>query len=89
MITDNMYKTAIDKHNKVIKSTQKHVNRRTQILLFDFDIYTQKGLDFKQSLFYVYIDSLPDYCSHRYCDFSEKCTPICIKHLDLCVLTSV
>lgn len=87
IITDNMYKNALDRWNKVLKSTQKHVNPRTQILLLDFDAYS-KDMNIQNSLYYIHIDSLPDYASNRISDF-ETHPPICIKHLDLCVLTSV
>lgn len=87
MITDNMYKLCMDKYSKVLLSTHKLLNPRNQILLIDFDMYS-KTMDFRNSVFYLHIDSLPDYCSNRLADF--KCeTPVCIKHLDLFVLTSV
>ena len=87
-LSDNMYKQAIDDHRKVIISTMNAISKnqpkRNTMLLFDFDVYS-KGVSFENSLFLVYIDSLPDYCSSRY-HLYESC--ICIKHLDLFVLTS-
>jgi hypothetical protein len=87
VITDNMYMNFIWKHNDLLRSTQKTLNR-SQILLIDFDAYSV-NVDghMLNSLFYVYKDALPDYCSNRLCEFEDNV--ICIKHLDLCVLTSV
>jgi hypothetical protein len=87
VITDNMYKSVVYRHNAKLKSTQMLINNRTQILLLDFDVYTKSNFDLRQSLFYIYIDSLPSYCMNRISEFEVP--PICIKHLDLCVLTSV
>jgi len=87
ILSDNQYKTAIDKNCKIIRSTHRTLNSRNQILLFDFDCYA-KCRDFRNSLFYIYIDSLPDYCASRFPELKQE-VPVCIKHLDSCVLTSV
>ena len=87
IITDNMYKKCIDRHNKVLISTHNMLNSRNQLLLIDFDLYS-KTMDFRNSIFYLHIDSLPDYCSNRLKEFKDE-IPVCIKHLDLFVLTSV
>ena len=87
IITDNMYKSCVDGNNKILRSSHKMLNPRNQILLIDFDSYT-KTMDFRNSIFYLHIDSLPDYCSNRLAEFKSE-VPVCIKHLDLFVLTSV
>ena len=87
MITDNMYKVCMDRYQKILRSTHKMLNPRNQILLIDFDVYS-KTMEFKNSIFYLHIDSLPGYCSSRLSDFKYE-VPVCIKHLDLFVLTSV
>ena len=85
-ITDNMYMNLIHKHSRLLLSTQKRL-QRSQILLLDFDVYLKnRSSQINHCLFYVYKDSLPDYCSNRLHEFTS---PVCIKHLDLCVLTSV
>merc|ERR1711966_548799 len=84
-ITDNMYMNLIHKHSRLLLSTQKRL-QRSQILLLDFDVYLKnRSSQINHCLFYVYKDSLPDYCSNRLHEFTS---PVCIKHLDLCVLTS-
>jgi hypothetical protein len=87
VITNNIYLDAINKHRNVILSTQETLSRG-KIVLLDFDVYSKSVHDqLIHSLFYVYKDNLPAYCSNRLKEFTHE--PICIKHLDLCVLTSV
>jgi len=87
VLTDNIYQTLIDKYREEIIETGKIVNKRSQILFFDFDLYSKKT-SFQNSLFYIYLDSLPDYCTSKLTNENDE-IPICIKHLDLCVLTFV
>lgn len=86
VITNNMYLDVLNQHKDLIKSTQKTLCHN-QILLLDYDIYAKLKGEIGNSLYYIYKDSLPDYCSNRLQDFLT--TPVCLKHLDLCVLTSV
>ena len=46
-----------------------------------------KAQNLRDSIFYIYIDSLPITCTNRLKNFKEK--PIAIKHQDLYVLVSV
>jgi hypothetical protein len=87
IITDNMYKNAIDKCNEYINSCIRSINNRTQVVVFDFDVYVSSN-DIYKSVFYTYIDNLPPYCSKRLNDLIG-CAVICIKHLNVCLLTSV
>ncbi len=87
ILTNNIYKDAVDKHRDSIVSTHNQLNHRTQILLLDFDKYS-KEFDLKNSMFYIHIDSLPSYCSSRYM-INDNCIPLCIKHVNTYFLTFV
>lgn len=86
VITDNMYLDTLNRHKHVIRCTQEKL-KHNQILLLDFDVYSKCNREIENSLYYVYKDCLPEYCSYKIQDFDNRV--ICIKHLDLCVLASV
>jgi len=75
----------VDKWQKMITSSSQQI-QRNQIVIIDFDIY-MKAQNLRDSIFYIYIDSLPITCTNRLKNFKEK--PIAIKHQDLYVLVSV
>ena len=87
-LTDNMYMNAIEKHRNVIARCCCHINQHKHILLLDFDKYSKQA-ELKDSLYYIYIDSLPWYCSTRLTQIQMEEIPVCIKHTGLFFLTSV